>query len=252
MVPAAGAGGKDELRPATREPCRVLRCARIPERSTLFPGSARARNGRRKVVLAMSRSLPLAAVLLASLAVVTVPTAHAQSPPVQSHHLISLGLGGGVSVPVGDAKDAFKNGVNGQGFARLNLGWFPLAPRIDVTFQKFNHISSTTSGTTVIPSGTSSVLAGVANFQMPLFRGPVTPYIVAGLGAYNLKSEPDSTGAVSSSQTHFGINGGAGLLIKLGIVSLYGEGRVDNVYTDKGVIDTKAIRVVPVTIGLVY
>ena len=45
----------------------------------------------------------------------------------------------------------------------------------------------------------------------------------------------------------------AGLLIKLGsLVSLYAEGRADNVFTEKGVIDSEQIQVVPVTLGLVF
>jgi hypothetical protein len=30
-------------------------------------------------------------------------------------HMVRVGFGGGVSVPVSDAKDAFKDGVNGTG-----------------------------------------------------------------------------------------------------------------------------------------
>jgi opacity protein-like surface antigen len=211
----------------------------------------------------MIRRVFTASVLLVAIAVMGAP-ASAQ-PPVESHHMISVGLGGGVSVPVSDAKDVFDNGFNGQGFVRLNLGALPITPRFDFTFNKFDIKSS--SASSGIPSGlsytggTNTTLAGAANLQIPLMHGPVSPYLIAGLGAYNVKTELDNTSAVyapggnpntSNSETHFGINGGAGLIVKLGIVSLYAEGRVDNVYTDQGLIDSKSIQTVPVTFGLVY
>jgi hypothetical protein len=36
------------------------------------------------------------------------------------------------------------------------------------------------------------------------------------------------------------------------MISGYIEGRVDNVYTEKGVIDTDQIQLVPVTFGLTF
>ena len=197
----------------------------------------------------MKASAILIAAALATTATLAPASAPAQGSPVESPRMLSFGLGGGVSVPVSNAKDALKNGVNGQGFVRLNLAAMPIRPRLDFTFQKFDPKSAAVTGPAIPAAGPSSVLAGVANIQVPLLRGAVEPYIVAGLGAYNVKSESGST---STSTTQFGVNGGAGLIVKLGIVSLYAEGRLDNVYTDKGVLDTKTIQVVPVTFGIVY
>jgi len=179
--------------------------------------------------------------------------AWAQMPDnLSSNRLVSFGVGGGVSVPVSDAKDAFKNGFNGQGFVRLNLKFLPIQPRVDFTLSHFD-LDDANLGTT----GTGQVLAGLANVQLFLIPGgPIRPYVVAGVGAYNIKTETDAAGAVaatSESDTRFGVNGGAGLVIKLGsLVSLYAEGRVDNVYTEKGLIDTDQVQVVPVTFGLVF
>jgi hypothetical protein len=197
----------------------------------------------------MKAPVILAAAVLAATAMLAPSSVHAQGPPVESSRLLSFGLGGGVSVPVSDAKDAFKNGVNGQGFVRLNLAALPIRPRLDFTFQKFDRKSVSVTGPAIPNAGTSSVLAGVANIQVPLHRGTIEPYVVVGLGAYNVKSDSAST---STSKTQFGVNGGAGLVVRLGIVSLYLEGRIDNVYSNSGVIDTKTIQVVPVTFGLVY
>ena len=171
---------------------------------------------------------------------------------LSNNRLVSFGLGGGVTVPVSDAKDAFDNGFNGQGFVRLNLRFLPISPRLDFTFSKFD-LDDAKVGTT----GTGQMLAGLANLQMYLIHGgPIRPYIVAGVGAYNVKTETDASGAVAAqeiSDTKFGVNGGAGLVIKLGsLLSLYAEGRVDNVFTEKGAITADQIQVVPVSVGLVY
>jgi opacity protein-like surface antigen len=191
-------------------------------------------------------------VALASVFALLPALAFAQThDELSGNHLVSIGLGGGVTVPVSDAKDAFKNGFNGQGFVRLNLHFLPVSPRLDFTFSKFD-LDDAKVGTT----GTGQVLAGLANLQMYLIHGgPIRPYIVAGVGAYNVKTEIDASGAASEqeiSDTRFGVNGGAGLVIKLPVVSLYAEGRVDNVFTDKGLIDSDQIQVVPVSFGLVY
>lgn len=169
---------------------------------------------------------------------------------LSSNRMVTCGIGGGVSVPVKDAKEAFKNGVNGQGFIGLNLGF--LQPRVGVSFSSFD-LDDAKVGMT----GTGQVLAGLANLQLFLIQsGPIRPYIVAGVGAYNIKTETDAIGALAAtetSDTRFGVNGGGGFVIKLGnVLSLYAEGRVDNVYTDEGLIDTDQIQVVPVTFGVVF
>jgi len=77
-------------------------------------------------------------VLFAGLALIAAGTASAQMHDELSNRWISFGIGGGVSVPVSDAKDAFKNGVSGQGFVRFNLKALPIVPRVDFTFSKFD------------------------------------------------------------------------------------------------------------------
>ena len=86
----------------------------------------------------MSRLSLFALAALASAAALAPVAARAQMAPAQSSHTIGFGLGGGVSVPVSDAQDAFKTGFNGQGFVKFNLAGLPVTPRIDFTFQRFD------------------------------------------------------------------------------------------------------------------
>ena len=165
-----------------------------------------------------------------------------------ARHFVTLGVGGGMSVPVSNAADALKNGYNLQGIARLNVPKLPVMPRFDLNFSHFAFDDAQTG----VP-GTSQILAGLANLQISVLPlGPVRPYFIAGLGAYHLATQTEGLTPTSVAGTHFGINGGAGVTLHLGMINGYVEGRVDNVYTEKGVIDTDQIKVIPVTFGLTF
>ena len=168
--------------------------------------------------------------------------------------MFHIGIGGGVSVPTSDAKDFLKNGWNGQAWASFTPPIFPITLRAAFDLQK-NDFKTELPGGGVpsLGSGASSqVMAGLANARIDLMHGAIVPYITLGLGGYSVKTDPDSAGVQSTSQTHFGINGGAGLALQIKQLTLYVEGRVDNVYTDKGAIDTKTIQLIPVTVGIAY
>ncbi len=165
--------------------------------------------------------------------------------------MIHFGLGGGLSVPVSDARDALKNGFGGQGWVSITPRWVPVTLRATFDFQKSDVDSLKFQGVSY-GGGTNQILSGLANARFDLMRGPLRPYVVLGLGGYNIKTSPTAVGVPSKSSTNFGINGGAGLSVQIGPIYLYAEGRVDNVYTSSGLIDTKTIQMIPVTFGLSY
>ena len=165
-----------------------------------------------------------------------------------AHHFVTVGVGGGVSVPVSDAGDAFKNGYNLKGFVRLNVPKLPVMPRFDLDYSRFD-----LNDAQIGMPGKAQILAGLANLQFSVLNlGLVRPYLIAGLGAYNVKTETDGVTPSSVSKTHFGINGGAGAALNLGVVHGFVEGRIDNVFTEAGMIDATKIQVVPVTFGLTF
>jgi len=194
----------------------------------------------------------LALTLMLVLGVILPHASRAQM--ADSKRTISFGIGGGVSVPVKDAEKAFQNGFNGQGFVRVGLGVLPVALRADFTYQNFDLNSVPYDGPTPgsLTSGTGTVTSGLANAQFLLMTGHIRPYLIAGLGAYNVKTELDGAPDLSQSDTRFGVNGGGGVQIDVSGFSLYAEARVDNVFTDRRVIDKDQIRVVPVTFGIVF
>ena len=165
--------------------------------------------------------------------------------------LVQVGFGGGMSVPTSNAKEAFENGVHGRGFMLLNIPGLP-SFRFDLSATKFDWKEAVVGSATM--QGESQVLAGLANLSIDLFKGPIRPYVMAGVGAFHIRNELQAEGETdeTSSQTRFGIDGGAGLAIKIKRLEMFVEGRVQNVYTERGVIDTKSIQTVPVTFGIIF
>lgn len=174
----------------------------------------------------------------------------------QDQHLVRVGFAGGVVVPTADARNAFKTGVQGQGFLLFNLGGFPL--RLNLGYQHFSLADALKSAQSGLGGGTtdgsSNILGGVAGTQINLLPGPVRPYILAGVGGFNVTNmlTPSSGPSTSTSQFNWGLDGGAGLAISIGRLSAFVEGRVQNVYTPKGMTNLKSIQSVPVSFGILF
>jgi len=182
-----------------------------------------------------------------------------------SQRPITVAFGGGASVPVGSYKDALKAGWNGQGSVIFKFGGFPLALRTDVNYNKFTFKEdlpySPSGGTggsiTTTDEITQQILGGLANVTLPFHMGPVSPYITAGLAAFNIKTKLSDgvAGAEDASNTEFAVNGGVGLSLRLLGASAFIEAKINNVYTDEKFIsgkELKALQFVPVTFGFVF
>ena len=202
-----------------------------------------------------------AAIVAASLAT-AAQTAHAQFGSLGgggSTRPIRIAFGGGVSVPTGDYKKAFDNGINGQGSIIFNLGGLPLNLRADLSYNRFS-----IEETFMAPGGagpveadiTHQLIGALGNVTLPLGTGPVRPYIMAGLGAVNFRATTEATGAAEDDETDtstkFAINGGAGIALRFFGLDAFVEAKLQNVYTDEGAIDVKSIRIVPLTFGIVF
>ena len=171
-------------------------------------------------------------------------------------HMVRVGFGGGVSVPVSDAKEAFKDGVNGTGFVLVHiLGGLP-ALRFAFSYDRYKlkQVGGLTPSAGEDEIGHSQILGGTAGIKLHLLPGPVRPFVMAGLGAFNVKDVIDAAGAsASGSKTNFGVDGGGGIEIKLGRLSAFAEAKIQNVYSkNSGVISRSSIQTVPVTFGLLF
>ena len=195
----------------------------------------------------MNRSLAAVALALAVLGAAPEPA----RAKVDARS-VSFGIGGGVSVPVGDARSAFKTGFNGGAFVRLDLGTIPLALRADFTYQNFELPSSATPSGVVPGGGTGTLLAGLGDVQVYLGGGIVRPYLVAGLGAYSVRTEYNSDVLPTQTETRLGGHGGAGVLLTFGSLMLYAESTFDHIAARTGSPAGKALQVVPMTIGVIF
>jgi opacity protein-like surface antigen len=173
-------------------------------------------------------------------------------------HMVRVGFGGGVSVPVSDAKEAFKDGVNGTGFVLVHiLGGLP-ALRFAFSYDRYKlkQAGGITPAAGEDEVGHSQILGGTAGIKLHLLPGPVRPFVMAGLGAFNVKDVIDAagtSGSLTASKTNFGVDGGGGVEIKLGRLSAFAEAKIQNVYTKSGgVISRSSIQTVPVTFGLLF
>jgi len=164
---------------------------------------------------------------------------------------VKIGFGGGMSVPVSDAKDAFKNGFHGKAMVKWDAPVLPLALRGSFGYSQLD-LKSLAPGV----AGKGTILSGLANVSYGFPVGPVKPYLIAGVGAFNLKSE---VGGVSGpSETKFGIDAGGGLEFKLGGIAGFIEGKVENIFTDQGLSGAVGsgqnfkTMIIPVTFGIFF
>jgi hypothetical protein len=150
-------------------------------------------------------------------------------------------------VPASDAKDTFKNGFHGKAMVKWQAPVLPLALRGSFGYSTLD-LKALAPGV----DGNGRILSGLANASYGFPVGPVKPYIIAGVGAFNLKTEVGGTS--SPSETKFGIDGGAGLEFKLGGVAAFVEGKVENIFTDQGLASAQAFdtMIVPVTFGIFF
>lgn len=174
-----------------------------------------------------------------------------QAAAAGSTRPIRIGIGGGVIVPrEGASVYELKQGMQLEGFALVRLpgGFPPLRLTLDYAKMKFD--PSSLVGVPGADDAERTMLNGVASMNIELLRGPVRPYVLAGVGAFSVK---DVAASERFEDVNFGLDGGAGVAVKLGPISGFVEARLQNVYTkEKGLVDTKSIRSIPVTFGIVF
>lgn len=149
-------------------------------------------------------------------------------------------LGGGVSVPTGDFDNAAKLGWHGMAAVRMLPQALPVGFQVDGNFARLSDESSLDIASQLI-YGTGNVLYQFRTSESSRFQ----PYLIGGVGVYNLDVKGNDVPANVNSETKVGLNAGAGFDFKAGAASLFAEGRFHNVFTD--VSDTQFI---PVTLGV--
>ena len=149
---------------------------------------------------------------------------------------IHLGIGGGVTLPLGDFGNSFNSGFNVLGTIAITPPLVPIGFRGDVAYNQFS-----------AKGGASNVKAKVASVSANAVWGLpgviITPYLIGGVGYYRLSSS--LTGSSASNRGGFNVGGG----LNLGLLAFkaFAEARYTLVATANG-----STTFVPITVGVMF
>jgi opacity protein-like surface antigen len=114
---------------------------------------------------------------------------------------VSLGLAGGVSFPQGDLSTGANTGWHALATLVVSTLTQPLGLRADVAYNQFGF----SGGVAGHQSVASATLNGT--YRLPMTNSPLSPYLIAGLGAYRSECSLDQG---CEAVTKFGWNVGLG------------------------------------------
>jgi len=160
----------------------------------------------------------------------------ALSGAAEAQRRTSVGFAAGATIPVGDLGDATSTGFHILGTLSFSgTASSPVGFRID---GMYNSLSGKSSGPDV------NVWSVNGNLVYAFPGGmTATPYIIAGAGWYNSKS--DESGAESSND--IGINAGIGARFALSGFSTFAEVRFHNIFSDPN-----SRQMIPLTFGILF
>jgi len=169
-----------------------------------------------------------------------------------------FGITGSADIPLQDQSDVYKTGWNGGLLFVLNFGDSPFGLRFQATYDELN-----VKDLALFPnaSGKTQILAGVGDVVIGARHGAVQPYLIGGVGAYDLrfKGQILSNDLFSDSTTRFGWNAGGGLAFPLGgSTRLFIEARYTSISVDSdrfsNSIHTGGTRftLLPVNVGFIF
>ncbi|MGH7647233.1 MAG: outer membrane beta-barrel protein [Gemmatimonadaceae bacterium] len=173
------------------------------------------------------------------LAGAAVPQAQIASP-------VGFGVVGGTTSPSGNLKDVTSSGWHAGAFVELKLPVVPIGFRLEGAWHELGSKNGM--------SDSPRILAGTLNVTYTVLPLPVIkPYLIGGVGEYNVRSLQDPaplglSGAPNPGEitrSAFGINVGAGVRLQLPGFAAFVEARWHDIHTS----GTNA-RMVPVSIGL--
>lgn len=159
-----------------------------------------------------------------------------------SDRSFSLGVSGGLAMPIGDMGDSFDSGFDVTGHIYLRPAALKsIGLRGDVGFDKFSAKD--------VSDVTFRSLSFVANAIVDLSSSSsAKPYLLGGVGLYNGKAEVKSSfGSGSSSDSNLGIQAGGGLQFQLSGFSTFLEARYVNVFSDGS-----STQWIPITFGVKF
>jgi hypothetical protein len=179
--------------------------------------------------------------------------------------LLRIGFSGGGAVPTGDLSNVTNAGLAVQGFVQIAPSGFPATFRVGAFYSRLagKEGTSLTLPPTIPGSGIAAPLApvdgtqllgGLAQLRYELSRGSMRPYLIGGVGAYNVRQTFGQLQSGSSvDKVRMGVDGGAGFAFNFGGADAFLEARLTNLFSTTGVArELGSIRVVPISFGVVF
>ena len=162
---------------------------------------------------------------------------------VQAQRSWSIGVSGGLSMPMGDLGDAVESGYNVTGHLYYQPTTMKIGLRGDVGYDSWEG-----KGASATLDAKLSILSFTANglYSFGESTSAMRPYVLFGGGMYRSENTSEVAG-VESSQTGSdgGIQGGLGLSFKLSGFSTFLEARYVNVFSEGN-----STNYVPITFGV--
>ncbi len=152
---------------------------------------------------------------------------------------LGFGLHAGAALPMGDFGDVAGTGFQVGGELGFNPAALPVGVRIDVDFNRFG---IDVEGLDV--DGHFQALSGTANALLKIPATAISPYLVGGLGLYNMKVDVEGE---SESETKFGIQVGGGLQFNLSGMATHLEAKYVNVF-----FEGESGAYIPITFGIMF
>jgi len=188
--------------------------------------------------------------------------AWARSARAQGAPGVHFGVSGGADFPVSDQRDVYKTGWNGTALVAFNFGDSPVGMRIDGSYHDFRtkgDLEPFFGGT-----GKTRIIDGTADLVIGARHAPVEPYLIGGVGAYDLRfhgQEVDTGNAFTQSTTRFGWNAGGGIAFPVNpnwVGRMFVEARYTSISVNadrfSNSIHTGGTRFtfVPVNVGIIF
>lgn len=163
-----------------------------------------------------------------------------------------FGIAAGASIPESSFGEVVSTGFNVTGMVNVTVPLSPLGFRGEVGFNRFDLESSIGNGNVRMINGAANVILTPSSIM------GAKPYLIGGVGAYNVKGAVSSrlvggdvlvTSSDNGSDTRLGFNGGIGLTFGLGPVGTLLEARYVTVNGKNG---SGSMAFVPVTFGVTF
>ena len=173
-------------------------------------------------------------------AVVLVPNV-----ALQAQRPVSISLAGGISLPQGSLGDGSDMGWHGLAALNFSSLMLPMGLRVDAAFNRFG---STETGVSLGSDGHYDVgsLTGNLTYRLPMTNSPLSPYLIAGMGAYRTSCN-FGTSASCDASTAFGWNAGLGVRMYFLRFRSFLEARYHS--TER---DASSINYFPLTFGVTF